>query len=120
MHELSKLGLLGEQLALKHLQSLGYELLDRNFRSRRGEIDLIVTKNRAITFVEVKTRRGSNTGHPFEAITKAKMASIRGTAVEWLAAKQMNALAVVFAAVAVSLPQIVGAKPVIEFLENVF
>lgn len=120
MHELAKLGALGEDLALRHLKTLGFDLVERNFRSRRGEIDLIVSKNRAISFVEVKTRRGGKTGHPFEAITKTKMASIRSTAVEWLALRQVNAISVSFSAVAVSIPSRLGDAPLIEFLENIF
>ena len=119
MHELSKIGAMGEQLAWQHSQSLGFELLDRNFRSRRGEIDLIVTKNKVVSFIEVKTRRSGSAGHPFEAITKAKMAAMRGTAVEWLASRQVNALAVNFGAVAVRLSSAVGEAPFIEFLEEI-
>lgn len=120
MHDLARIGSFGEDIALKHLKTLGFDLLERNFRSCRGEIDLIVVKNRAVSFVEVKTRRGDSTGHPFEAITKAKMAAIRATAVEWLALRQVNAISVSFAAVSVVLPKGLGQQPRIEFIEDVF
>ena len=51
------LGRLGEQCALEHLQRLDYTLVARNHRTRFGEIDLIVRGERALVFVEVKTRR---------------------------------------------------------------
>src|SRR5882672_4787710 len=56
------LGRLGEQLALEHLERLGYSLVARNHRTRFGELDLIVTDGRALVFAEVKTRRGRHAG----------------------------------------------------------
>lgn len=51
---------MGEELALKHLLARGFELLARNYRTPRGEIDLIVFDGRALAFVEVKTRQVRN------------------------------------------------------------
>ncbi len=53
------LGRQGEDLALAHLDALGYRLIERNHRTRLGEIDLIVSDRRTLVFVEVKTRRAS-------------------------------------------------------------
>jgi putative endonuclease len=52
-----KLGTLGEKIALKYLQKLGYQLLEKNFHQRDGELDLIMKRGQQITFFEIKTRR---------------------------------------------------------------
>lgn len=67
-----KLGRWGEQLAAKHLEAEGYELLERNWRCRRGEIDLVARGGDVLVFVEVKTRRGRDYGTPEEGITSYK------------------------------------------------
>ena len=67
-----KLGRWGEQLAAKHLEAKGYVLLERNWRCRRGEIDLVTRGGDVLVFVEVKTRRGRDYGTPEEAITSIK------------------------------------------------
>lgn len=89
------LGRFGEDLAAKHLKSLGFKIIDRNFRSRVGEIDIIainytspVMAGRSIiaqdkdvlVFFEVKTRSGNKYGKPEEAITPWKLKSIVRTA----------------------------------------
>ena len=77
------LGRRGEQLALAHLERLGFRLVVRNYRTRHGEIDLIVTDGRTLAFVEVKTRC-SGAGHPFESIDDHKQRRLRRMAREWL------------------------------------
>lgn len=71
-NERQKLGRWGEQLAAEYLESQGYKLLERNWRCRRGEIDLVAQAGDVLVFVEVKTRRGRNYGTPEEAITSYK------------------------------------------------
>lgn len=68
-----ELGRWGEQLAASHLESLGYKVLERNWRCRRGEIDLVASAGEVLVFVEVKTRRGRDHGTPEEALTTAKV-----------------------------------------------
>jgi putative endonuclease len=68
-----ELGRWGEQLAASHLESLGYQVIERNWRCRRGEIDLVASAGEVLVFVEVKTRRGRDHGMPEEAVTKAKV-----------------------------------------------
>jgi len=66
------LGNLGERLAAHHLEAKGYRILHRNYRRSFGEVDLIAEKNRVLSFVEVKARRGSAMGLACEAITPVK------------------------------------------------
>jgi putative endonuclease len=86
------LGRLGEDLAADHLRKRGFEILDRNVRTRSGEIDLIVTDGALLVFVEVKCRRRSapssrgpiDTARALEAIGPAKQARLRRLAAQWL------------------------------------
>jgi putative endonuclease len=77
-------GARGEDLALRYLIKRGYKLLERNYRTRRGEIDLIVRHDDAIVFVEVKLRRGTGFGDPLEAVTPHKQNTLRSVAEHYL------------------------------------
>ncbi|MBA2637581.1 MAG: YraN family protein [Solirubrobacterales bacterium] len=80
------LGRLGERLALEHLERLGFALVDRNYRTRRGELDLIVHDATTLVFVEVKTRReGARAGTALDAFAAAKRRQARAMARTWLA-----------------------------------
>ena len=79
------LGRWGEDLAVRHLQSLGFEVLDRNWRCRAGEIDVVARDGRTLVFVEVKARSGLQYGDPAEAVTRVKARRIHGLAAQWLA-----------------------------------
>ena len=70
------LGNLGEDYACEVLEGLGYEVLDRNFRSRFGEIDIIARKDGFLCFVEVKTRSEGSMGRPVESVTRSKQQKI--------------------------------------------
>jgi putative endonuclease len=81
------LGALGERLAARHLERLGYEIVERNFRVDRGEIDLIAFDRRFIVFCEVKTRiAGGRSGPPLplDAVDWRKRRRLRHLAGEWL------------------------------------
>ena len=80
-----RLGRSGEELAAEHLRSLGYEVLARNFRCRRGEIDLVCRRGREVSLVEVKTRSGTGHGTPGEALDGAKRRAMEGTLAEYRA-----------------------------------
>jgi putative endonuclease len=67
----------GEDAAAEYLKKLGYEILERNFRCRAGEIDIIAGQDGMIVFVEVKTRRRLDYGLPCEAVTATKKEHIR-------------------------------------------
>jgi putative endonuclease len=74
------LGNLGEDFAAEVLQAQGYTILERNYRCKSGEIDLIAAKDGVIHFVEVKTRRSTAFGHPAESVTWEKQAKLRRAA----------------------------------------
>jgi putative endonuclease len=77
-------GELGERLAVEYLKKQGFKIIDRNFRIRGGEIDIIAIDPSAssgqdgdtLVFIEVKTRRSNEFGTPFEAITPWKMRAL--------------------------------------------
>lgn len=71
-------------MAAEYLLARGWTILVRNYRFGRKEIDLIVTRGRALAFVEVKGRRGDGYGHPLEAITRRKQREISQVARHWL------------------------------------
>jgi putative endonuclease len=79
------LGRLGEDLALEHLERLGYRLVARNYRTRFGELDLIVCDDTTIVFVEVKARRiDASAGSAVESVPPRKQRQVRGMAAAWL------------------------------------
>jgi putative endonuclease len=96
-----ELGNIGEDIATQFLQDLGYQILDRNFRSGRTEIDIIASNSRTLVFCEVKTRRSRSHGFPSEAITAIKLEHIRSAALGWLACHKVRYIGIRFDAVSV-------------------
>ncbi len=62
----------------------GYRVLDRNWRCREGELDVVVARDSVLVFCEVKTRRSTAFGSPAEAVTVTKQRRIRALAMRWL------------------------------------
>jgi putative endonuclease len=79
-----KVGKIGEALAVEHFKAQGYEIRAQNYRTRSGEIDLIVQRGKRVVFVEVKTRRSSKFGAPQAAVTPAKQRQISKIALNYL------------------------------------
>jgi putative endonuclease len=82
-------GALGEDLARRHLEARGLQVIDTNFRTRHGELDAVAADDRCLVFCEVKTRvvagpPGGDIG-PFAAIGTGKRRQVRAMAREWLA-----------------------------------
>ncbi|MEG2700085.1 MAG: YraN family protein [Hungatella sp.] len=73
-----------ENLAAAFLEEQGYEILERNYRDRRGEIDLIARDGRYLVFIEVKYRKNMKKGYPEEAVTPTKQQHIHRTAEYYL------------------------------------
>ncbi|OZC70635.1 YraN family protein [Rhodococcus sp. 06-462-5] len=83
-----ELGARGEELAVRHLEDIGLEVIERNWRHRSGELDIIARDGDTVVFVEVKTRSGIGYGTPAEAVTYTKQTRIRGLALRWLSLQQ--------------------------------
>lgn len=76
-----------EQKAGSYLESLGYRILEYNYRCKKGEIDLIAKDGAYLVFCEVKYRRDCKKGHPSEAVGRRKQRNISGCAVFYLMQK---------------------------------
>jgi putative endonuclease len=81
-------GRFGEQVAAEHLEAAGLEILDRNWRCRAGELDLVARDGTQLVFVEVKTRSSLAFGGPGEAVDRAKSARVRQLALRWIMARR--------------------------------
>jgi putative endonuclease len=84
-----RLGARGEELAARHLEARGYQVVERNFRTRYGELDVVARAGRFLVFCEVKTRivraePGEDVLGPFAAIGARKQRQVRAMAREWL------------------------------------
>ncbi|MFP4499199.1 MAG: YraN family protein [Vulcanimicrobiota bacterium] len=78
------MGKTGENLACRFLEKRGFEIVERNYRTRTGEIDIIARHCEVIVFIEVKTRATLNFGLPEEAVDIRKQEQIRNTAFEYM------------------------------------
>ena len=78
-------GAYGERVAVRTLEAAGMTVIDRNWRCRRGEIDIVALDGDCLVVCEVKTRRSTAFGSPVEAVTWRKAARLRRLAACWLA-----------------------------------
>lgn len=79
-----RLGIEGENIAAEYLKRHGYDILERNFACKTGEIDIICKQKNTLVFVEVKARENTFFGMPAEAVTQSKIRSIVRTAQAYL------------------------------------
>jgi putative endonuclease len=112
------LGASGEDLAAQWYAARGYRMLDRNWRCSEGELDLIVSGTRLVVFCEVKTRRGSAFGAPFEAVTVTKQRRLRGLAARWLSEHPQRGVDLRFDVASVYAPR--GEESRVEVIEAAF
>jgi len=103
-------------MALRYLLDRGYELVERNYRTRYGELDLIVRKNKTLVFVEVKLRRGTDFGGPLEAVTARKQTTIRSLAEQYLSDREPAFEAVRFDVVGI----LATREPRLQHVEDAF
>jgi putative endonuclease len=82
-----ELGRKGEQLAVQYLRARGMRILDRNWRCRHGEIDVVAQDGASLVVVEVKTRSGHTHGTALESVSRAKLVRLRALTARWLAAQ---------------------------------
>ena len=102
-----QIGVRGEDLACAELERQGMRVLERNWRCRLGEIDIVAAEagERGVTlvFCEVKCRSGLGFGHPLEAITYTKMRTLRQLAAVWMREHRMQASSIRVDAIGVVL-----------------
>ncbi len=82
-------GRFGEQVAAEHLASAGLTIVERNWRCRAGELDIVAREGTTLVFVEVKTRSSLAYGSPAEAVDRRKTARIRQLAVRWMLERRL-------------------------------
>lgn len=112
------LGAHGEDLAAEYLAGLGYRVLERNWRSgRSGELDLVLLDGADVVAVEVKTRSGTDYGHPLEAVTLAKARRLRRLLLAWVRERRPQAARLRIDAVGIVLKP--GTRPVIHHLKGI-
>ena len=115
-----KFGREGESAALRFLKKKGYRILEKNFRSKVGEIDIIAEQDGVIVFVEVKARADHEFGHPLNALTPAKQKKIIQTAQSFLARKRISDKPMRFDVVALTSDAEGPDSWQIELLQNAF
>lgn len=101
MNARAALGREGETIAATLYRREGFRVVERNFRCRSGEIDLVARSGNLLVFCEVKTRRTDRWGEPSEAVRWDKQARLRRLAAEWMAARRPGPVDVRFDVVSV-------------------
>jgi putative endonuclease len=112
------LGESGEIVACRELERRGYAILERRYRSRGGEIDIVAEHRRTLVFVEVKTRRNTSFGQPADAVTWIKRRRLRAMARDYLCHRRLGDRACRFDVVTVLWPK--DQRPTIEVIQNAF
>ena len=107
----------GEDLAAQWYVRRGFRVVDRNWRSRRGELDLVLEANGLLVFCEVKTRSSDRFGTPAEAVTRDKQRRVRRLAGEWMTVHRTRARRVRFDVASVLLGR---DGPTIDVLADAF
>jgi len=116
----TSVGSLGEKIASSHLTACGYRILERNFRCRGGEVDIIARDpvDKSLVFIEVKTRRGLTYGVPQLAVTPFKQRQISKAALTWLSKNRLHDTNARFDVIAILLHN--DAAHNIEHIKNAF
>ncbi len=114
---MDSLGNKGEKLACRYLRRKGYNILQRNYRYKIGEIDIIAQKGEFLIFIEVKTRLNREFGEPFEAVTHYKQERLRRLAESYIVDNQEHELDYRFDVISILYEK---KKPIIKHIENAF
>jgi putative endonuclease len=112
-----KFGEKGEALAVHRLKKAGYKIIETNYRTRLGEIDIVAKENDTIVFVEVKSRRSVHFGNPKQAVTLQKQKKISMVALYYLKTTGQSAAKARFDVVTVIANR---DKPQVEIIKNAF
>lgn len=105
MNRNQEIGKLGEDLAVKYLKNKKYIILERNYRCRQGEMDIIAKDNEKIVFIEVKTRTTIEFGKPAEAVNYIKREHLQNIARYYLYIRKMTKMPVRFDVIEIYLWQ---------------
>ena len=116
MNQRRQAGLRGEELAAAHLIEGGFQILARNVRVGRCELDLIAVRGRTVVFCEVRARSSAALIEPVESIDRAKVARVRRAAAQWLAAQGARFEQIRFDAASVLLSE----PPRLTYFEDAF
>lgn len=109
----------GERAAERYVRRLGYKIVARRERGRLGELDLVAVDARTIVFIEVKTRRTHDAGHPAEAVDAAKQQKLTRLALAYLKRHDLLECPARFDVLAVTWPD-AARRPKIEHYKNAF
>jgi len=112
-----KLGDAGEDLAAAALKKQGYKILERNYTTPLGEIDLIARQGGELVFIEVKTRKSLRFGEPQDAVTPAKQARLQRLADYYLQRQRLGEVEVRFDVVGITMSE---SGPKVEVIQNAF
>lgn len=85
-----KIGKIGEDVAVRYIENLGYTIIERNFMATQGEIDIIAKDKEELVFIEVKTRTNIEFGRPVEAINELKLKHLISTVKYYLYSKHLE------------------------------
>ncbi len=107
----------GESIAVKFLKKNGYKIIERNYRCKLGEIDIIAQDNRVLAFIEVKARRTDEFGGPKWAVTPRKQRKISMVALKYLKETEQMGKKARFDVVAIRL---LPDAPDVEIIKNAF
>ena len=118
INEQQKFGQTGEALAGTLLEQKGYIILERNYKTKMGEIDIIARHGDTLVFVEVKARTNSSFGNPKYAVNRKKQKKISMTALYYLKATNQSNAKARFDVVSILLES--AANPKIEIVRNAF
>jgi putative endonuclease len=113
------LGQRGEKAAARFLRRKGYTIVAQSDRGKLGEIDLVAVQQRTVVFVEVKTRRSHDTGHPADAVDEDKQRRLTRLALTYLKRHHLLECPARFDVIAVTWAED-EKHPVIEHFENAF
>ena len=111
-----KIGDYGELTAARYLKQHGYELLETNWLCDRGELDIVAQHNHILVFVEVKTRRGSQTADAFASVSAAKRERLIASAYAYLEQHHLDDVQWRVDVIAIAVPH--SGQPIIAHVED--
>jgi putative endonuclease len=117
VHARALFGQWGERQAGIYLETKGFSIIARNYHCPHGELDIIATKDGAITFVEVKSRQTLKYGRPAEAVTKQKQRKIHACAFYYLQQQRRYYRRMWFDVIEIYLEE---GKPILNHIEHCF